>query len=412
MSTQKNQIKRSRTGGGGEILSIVARPRVFKRFLIVKPTTEGDSFETVSPFALLKEITAVVSSRMDGCKKLRDGSLLLEAATAVQSLKMLECTMLCGKLVKVEPHGVLNYVKGVISCYDLLHCNDEECREELKCEGVVEVRRLQIRRNGESRASTSMVLTFEGDKLPEFVNVGYNRCKVRPFYPAPMRCYGCQAFGHTAIRCNKNKVCGRCAGAAHEGDCSSPACCVNCEGEHFSFSRDCPVMQEERRIVEIKISEKISYAEARRKVKTLPPLLVNTFAAVTRQSFINTNNKSTNSLSSLNRIKPQDARRASSPKKSAASEAAKPASGEAVATVTATPMATPAAPAAGTSAAAPSDGTAAQNTPPGVEDTSSPENVVPMEVVEAEPPQGVGKQKQPPGKFNGRGRSKSPIKFK
>ena len=242
MLTQKTkQIKRNRSGGG-ESCAIVDRPVTFKRYLVVKPQIEGDSFETVSPFVLLKELNAVIGGRMNGCKKLRDGCLLLEAANATQSSKMLQCQLLCNKPVKIEPHAVLNFVKGVISCYDLLHATDEECREELKCEGVVDVRRLQIRRGGQARASTSMVLTFEGDKLPESVNVGYNKCKVRPFYPAPMRCYGCQAFGHTAIRCTKEKVCGRCAGAAHEGDCSSPACCVNCRGDHYSYSRDCPVI--------------------------------------------------------------------------------------------------------------------------------------------------------------------------
>ena len=107
------------------------RPKLFKRFLTVKPES-GTSFEKVSPFFIHRSIGSAVGGRLDSCRKLRDGSLLVETANASQSDLMSACRSLCELVVKVEPHVSLNVVKGVISCYDILHATDEECKEELK----------------------------------------------------------------------------------------------------------------------------------------------------------------------------------------------------------------------------------------------------------------------------------------
>lgn len=71
--------------------------------------------------------------------------------------------------VSVSPHRTLNSVKGVISKLDLLAVGDEEIVEVLSDEGVVEAKRITMRRDGKVVSKINVVLTFNGTKLPENV---------------------------------------------------------------------------------------------------------------------------------------------------------------------------------------------------------------------------------------------------
>lgn len=77
------------------------------------------------------------------------------------------------------------------------------------------------------------MMTFEEEKLPERVFLGYMSYYVREYTPKPLRCYNCQRFGHTAPNCRGKRRCSRC-GEDHEYmQCkkeTQPNCC-NCERE-------------------------------------------------------------------------------------------------------------------------------------------------------------------------------------
>ncbi|XP_071054993.1 uncharacterized protein [Onthophagus taurus] len=93
--------------------------------------------------------------------------------------------------------------------------------------------------------------------------------EVRIYIPAPMRCFNCQRFGHTSLHCEAEQIC-VCGKAAHEGQpCESPLVCVNCGGPHSARSRVCPVYKKEVAIQEIKTKERLTYAEAKRKVQAM-----------------------------------------------------------------------------------------------------------------------------------------------
>lgn len=95
---------------------------------------------------------------------------------------------------------------------------------------------------------------------------------VRPYIPSPMRCYKCQKFGHTSQRCDGPSICGDCGKEQHDGlECSPPPKCVNCSGEHAPRSRQCPKYKQEKVIQEIKVINKLSYPEARRKFREMAP---------------------------------------------------------------------------------------------------------------------------------------------
>lgn len=233
------------------------------RFLIVK-RAEGD-FSSVSPFLIDKVLTGLIG-QVNSVRKINEG-LLIEAKTTNQARKLLEVKKFYEFDVTVTPHNSLNYTKGVITCRDLLNCSIVEISENLAEQGVIEVKRIMMMREGKRVESASLILTFNRDTLPKKVKAGFHSITVRPYIPAPLRCYKCQKFGHTSVRCNEKEVC-ICGKEPHpESACAEPLKCINCQGSHSARSRDCPTFKEEMAIQKIKTLEKISFNEARRKVK-------------------------------------------------------------------------------------------------------------------------------------------------
>ncbi|KAM7289879.1 hypothetical protein ISCGN_030007 [Ixodes scapularis] len=161
--------------------------------------------------------------------------------------------------------------QGVISEEDLLESSEDEILEGLSGQGVVAVRRISIRRDGQDRPSIHLVLTFASTVLPESIKAGYLHCKVRPYIPNPRRCFKCQRFGHSSISCRGKTTCAKCGGTDHPADtCEGTLLkCINCSGSHPTYSRACPKFQEEKKILALKIKENLTYPEARKRFSFL-----------------------------------------------------------------------------------------------------------------------------------------------
>ena len=175
-------------------------------------------------------------------------------------------------------------------------------------------------------------------------------------------------------------------------------------------------MQQEKRIVEIKTNERITYSEARQKAKTLPPLLGKSFAEAARSSIFSITAK-TPSLTNIGNRPLQNKRDTMSPKK-AASEAAKSVAAETVEKSTAkatTEKPAAVTPAAGKPTVLSRSGSTVSTAPSGEGENPSSrgsESDV-MEVCAAEAPSAGVRPSQPSKKTgSGRGRVKSPIQFK
>ncbi|KAK4885163.1 hypothetical protein RN001_001434 [Aquatica leii] len=138
-------------------------------------------------------------------------------------------------------------------------------------QGVIEARRIKTRRNGVLEDTASVILTFNTPTLPQKVKAGFHSLPTRLYIPDPIRCFKCQNFGHTTLRCNKEAVC-VCGKPLHEGSpCEEPITCINCKGNHSSRSRNCPIYKQEKAIQELKTRENLTYPEAKKKVVVLPP---------------------------------------------------------------------------------------------------------------------------------------------
>ncbi|GBN70128.1 hypothetical protein AVEN_238794-1 [Araneus ventricosus] len=240
----------------------------FDKFFIIKRVSENnENFGNVSPFLVEKAITGSVGT-VTSTKLMRSDDLLVEVSSRQQALQIRKLQALSTLSVSVTSHETLNTSKGVITCGRLLSLPIKEITKELSGQGVKDVRRINIRRDGELVPTKHFILTFNTPRFPEYIKAGYVRCSVRSYIPNPLRCFKCQRFGHSKPNCRGTLTCARCAAAGHESTgCKANEKCVNCQGEHTSFSRSCPKWKVEKEVVAIKFKNNITFLEARRIAK-------------------------------------------------------------------------------------------------------------------------------------------------
>ncbi|GBO24601.1 hypothetical protein AVEN_96216-1 [Araneus ventricosus] len=201
-------------------------------------------------------------------KKLRSGDLLVEVSSRKQPQIILKLNNLGSIPVAITAHSSLNFCKGVVSCGELFNTPIEEITEKLKNQGVTHVRRISIRKSGQLLGTKHLVFTFHGSKLPESIKAGYMKLAVRHYFPNPLRCFNCQRFGHSKASSRGTLTCARCAEAGHDSSgCIAQEKCTNCKGSHTSFSRLCPSWIFEKEVISEKVTKRVTYAEAKRKVK-------------------------------------------------------------------------------------------------------------------------------------------------
>ncbi|GBN88413.1 hypothetical protein AVEN_170571-1 [Araneus ventricosus] len=188
-------------------------------FVIQRISNCNETFHGVSPFLVEKAITGNVGN-VKSTKKLRSGDLLVEVESPKQAIETPKIKSLSTIPVTVKPKS-LQSSKGVISCGELLNESEEKITEELKSQGVIHVRRITIRRDGQLLITKHLILTFDSYKLPENIKAGYMSLSVKTYIPNPLRCFKCQRFGHSKTSCRGTLTCARCAEVGHESsDCT------------------------------------------------------------------------------------------------------------------------------------------------------------------------------------------------
>ncbi|VDI84113.1 Hypothetical predicted protein [Mytilus galloprovincialis] len=181
---------------------------------------------------------------------MRSGNLLVECSNISQSTNLLTMTTITNFLVSASPHNSLNSCKGIIrdrSQY-LGDLTLEEIGEELSSQGVTDVVRFQIKKNGNIIKLNTYLLTFRTPTPPPSITLDCFGIRVDMFIPNPIRCFTCQKFGHGSKQCRGTQRCFKCSDEGYEGtNCNSESSkCVNCGESSFSSSRNCPVYLKEK----------------------------------------------------------------------------------------------------------------------------------------------------------------------
>lgn len=224
------------------------------------PFIIGESIELVTG---AKEAKKVVAS-----KEARGSRYILRISSKSLYDKLTSITTLTdGTKVEVIPHPNLNTIQGVVYEEDSTEVNNETLLRFLEPQGVHFVRRITKRVNGQIYNTPLIVLSFHGTVLPTFVYFGPLRIPVRPYYPSPMMCFNCGAYGHPRKFCQQPSICLSCSQSHQLTDgeqCTNTPFCLHCKGAHPVSSRQCAKFKAEESIIRMKVDKGLSFSEARK----------------------------------------------------------------------------------------------------------------------------------------------------
>ena len=97
--------------------------------------------------------------------------------------------------------------------------------------------------------------------------LGYMSYPVREYERSPLRCFKCQRYGHVAAVCRRQQRC-RWGSKDHDGkECNEPAKCCICGGDLPASFRRCQNYVKAENVERIKKENRISCAEAARRVE-------------------------------------------------------------------------------------------------------------------------------------------------
>lgn len=240
----------------------------------------------INPFKAYKEI-ACLCGREPKIRSQGDGSLLIEASSPEESEKLMKMTKLVGNDVKCLPHPIFNQCRGVIYAPELLSIDADEIQTELEDQNVIKVVRMMKNVKDRVIPLPTLILTFKTYRMPSTIKAGWLNFKVKPYIPSPLRCYHCHMFGHSSQKCKKRinqepSICVNCGKNTH-GDCEETPKCINCGDVHPASSRNCPRFLYEKEVQAIRVVEKVSFKEARKKALEKQFRPGETFSSVIRR---------------------------------------------------------------------------------------------------------------------------------
>lgn len=157
--------------------------------------------------------------------------------------------------------------KGILYNQVTIPMSAEHLLNKLKPQGVIGLLKIQklLAGSKEKFYTGSIILTVEGEEVPQFVQIGAIKLLVRPLAPRLMVCSHCSLIGHTAPNCKKREIhlCNKCFNGHDVGVDCPKIFCKNCNGNHSALRKDCPALLEERKIVNLKERHNLSYLDAK-----------------------------------------------------------------------------------------------------------------------------------------------------
>ena len=167
------------------------------------------------------------------------------------------------------PHEKLNTFKGVIRSRELALATEDEIASTLGKQRVTNIKRISNRKGKQQIQTNTYILTFNKPWTSIEVKIGYCLERVEQYFPALLRCFKCQKFGHHREACRGWQTCAKCGekDLDHtEEDCLKEIQWANCQQDHPAYARTCAVYQKEKEIIEVKHKRNVSFLEARRIV--------------------------------------------------------------------------------------------------------------------------------------------------
>lgn len=242
--------------------------------------------------------------KKDGIKSLGRNKVSVEFKSAVGANNFMALTFLAHhKLTASIPSynvSRMGIVRGVPVDWSMQEF--VEATENNQGNGrILKARRLQRKIFKDDGTPTwiptqTVVLTFEGQTLPERIYAFYTSLVVEIYQLPTIQCRKCLRFGHIQKQCRSDARCYRCC-KKHPGDechvAPENATCLLCSGRHFATDKICPEFSRQKAIKLVMSEQSISYAEASARF----PSVRRSFADVAKVMFSPVSDHRSNTLS-------------------------------------------------------------------------------------------------------------------
>ncbi|GFU96869.1 uncharacterized protein TNCV_4862341 [Trichonephila clavipes] len=156
-----------------------------------------------STFAIHKALIGM-GGEPKSAKRLRSGDLIIETSSALQTKSFLLANSFLDSPLTISPHKLLNTSRGGISEPDLLSTPETKILDGFSDQGVIQVRRITIKKDNTIIPTKHLIVTFNSPKLLSTIKAAYLNCKIRPYILNPLRCFKCQRFGHHKLPAKNN----------------------------------------------------------------------------------------------------------------------------------------------------------------------------------------------------------------
>ena len=232
----------------------------------IKPVLSKQSVAKLNGLAVAREINRIAGGSVARVQK-RSNLIIVTAHNSKQAMTMANETKFCGVEVTITMGRPVGSAKGVIM--GIPHeLEDEEILAALSNQGITAAKRIQKKVGGQLQKTTAIQLTFK-TKMPEIINFGYEKKKVRPYVPPVIRCFKCQQYGHGSDKCRGRVHCAAC-GEGHEWkECpnkSSPKC-ARCGGAHSAAYMGCVAYKEAKKYKHTNLKKKCLIARHLKPLK-------------------------------------------------------------------------------------------------------------------------------------------------
>ncbi|GFT30259.1 putative RNA-directed DNA polymerase from transposon BS [Trichonephila clavipes] len=143
-----------------------------------------------SPFAIHKAVIGIGGETKSGKCSLSD-DLLIETSAALHMKSFFTCQIFFDSPLTISSLKTLNISRGVISKPELLRTPEAEILDGFSDQGVIQIRRITIRKYASVIPTKHLILTFNSPKLPYTIKAGYLNYKIYPYIPNPLLCFKC-----------------------------------------------------------------------------------------------------------------------------------------------------------------------------------------------------------------------------
>ena len=118
--------------------------------------------------------------------------------------------------------------------------------------------------SGALERTTIYIVAFGECILPKQVAIGWTRCLVHEYIPAPRRCFKCNRYGHGIKTCRQEEsTCVICGEQEHGSHCDRMPKCSNCSEAHVASSKEFFCFKLKQETLAIQTRVKCSYSDAK-----------------------------------------------------------------------------------------------------------------------------------------------------